>query len=97
MSFDGIPFSVEEERVMDCQHGQKYYKNHTPPHKRGYDYRVHVKLGVRHTSRNRHCKFAVSQVQKRRALKLCQKGWGKRSKEREKRPVRKFDNNIHDL
>ena len=57
MSFDGIPFSVEEERVMDCQHGQKYYKNHTPPHKRGYDYRVHVKLGVRqrYTSRNRHC------------------------------------------
>lgn len=41
-------------------------KNHTPPHKRGYDYRVHEKLGVRqrYTSRN-YPEFAVSQVQKK--------------------------------
>ena len=54
MSLDVIPFSVEEERIIDCH--QTTIKNHIPPHKRDYDYRVHVKLGVkqRYTSRNAH-------------------------------------------
>ena len=25
VSYDGIPFSVEEERIMDCQHSDKYF------------------------------------------------------------------------
>ena len=74
MSFDGIPFSVEEERVMDCQHGQKYYKkSHTSAQKRlrlqgtrkiGCQAKIHIKKYTLYPE------FAVSQVQKsKRALK----------------------------
>ena len=27
--FDGIPFSVEEKKVMDCQYGEHYYNTST--------------------------------------------------------------------
>ena len=29
ISFDGIPFSVEEEKVMDCQYGEQYFNTST--------------------------------------------------------------------
>ena len=69
VSFDGIPFSVEEERVMDCQHGQKYYKkSRSSAQKRlrlqgtrkiGCQAKIHVKKYTVHPE------FAVSQVQKK--------------------------------
>ena len=32
MSFNFIPFSIVEEKVMDCQYGEHYYKNRTASH-----------------------------------------------------------------
>lgn len=26
INFDGIPFSIEEEKILDCQYGKHYYK-----------------------------------------------------------------------
>ena len=30
MNFDGIPFSIDEERILDCQYGCHYYKEKKP-------------------------------------------------------------------
>ena len=30
ISFNGIPFSVEEERILDCQYGCHYFKKRDP-------------------------------------------------------------------
>ena len=34
LEFDGVPFSVEDVRTLDCQFGEKYYKQKKPLGKR---------------------------------------------------------------
>ena len=34
VEFDGVPFCVGEKRMMDCQHGDQYYKSRKPLNKR---------------------------------------------------------------
>ena len=34
LEFDGVPFSVGDVRILDCQFGEKYYKQNKPLGKR---------------------------------------------------------------
>ena len=34
VQFEGVPFSVGEKRIMDCQHGKQYYKLRQTTNKR---------------------------------------------------------------
>ena len=43
--FNGIPFSIEEQKILDCQYGKHYYKEKTKSHNKQQWFQGIKKIG----------------------------------------------------